>query len=119
MSQYNLRSKKMSSSDQQDSVEPDQENFDKTKLEGTHKDEGEDIHNKIVQQGMSERVKKTVLTPTDALINLCRRIFKILRDPPQYFMIYLCFMKILRNASCSKEVLTTQHLFFSTITCRI
>jgi len=62
-----------------------------------------------------ERVKKTVLTPTDALINLSTRIFKILRDPPQSFMIYLCFLKILRNARCTKEVLMTQHLFFSTI----
>jgi len=66
-----------------------------------------------------ERVKKTILTPTDALINLCTRIIKILRDPPQSFMIYLCFLKILRIASCSKKVLMTQHLFFSTITCRV
>jgi len=34
----------MSSFDQQDSVESDQENLDKTILERTHQDVGEDIH---------------------------------------------------------------------------
>jgi len=60
MRQYNLRSKKMSSSDKQDSIESDQESVDGIILKSTHQDVGMDVHNKIVHQGMCDIVQQKI-----------------------------------------------------------